>query len=273
MHSTLRLRRCWLIPATFILLIATAVPAEESGQAGDKEADQRFAATKERVGRVTAAIGEQPEGPVLSRVAHPILRFSDPVRRHPDGALWLWTDQGAPAVILCTFIAENSESQWMYELTSLTDRALVIGETPKWSWRPRGQQREWLQLPGEAPSGAAARLQQFRTLAREFEASETWRGETTPLRLLPTPLYRYGSEEDTVVDGVLFTLAHGTNPEILIQIEARRSDEGNLRWFAAFAPLSAAELQVKRGAETVWTYRRPPRFDPHGGYISITMTP
>lgn len=51
-----------------------------------------------------------------------------------------------------------------------------------------------------------------------------------PLRLLTTPLHRYDSNDSTVCrGGALFAFCQQTDPELLLLIEARKSDAG-YRW-------------------------------------------
>jgi hypothetical protein len=70
------------------------------------------------------------------------------------------------------------------------------------------------------------------------------------LRLLPTPVYRYANEKE-VLDGALFAFAQGTNPEVLLLIEALRGETPG-RWQYGFAPMTSFEARVLRGDKIVW---------------------
>ena len=76
-------------------------------------------------------------------------------------------------------------------------------------------------------------------------------GETTELRLLPQPLYRYEPFGGKVLDGGLFSFAAGTDPEVLLLIEARRENR-ELIWQYAFARFNYAELSASFKGDRVW---------------------
>jgi hypothetical protein len=71
---------------------------------------------------------------------------------------------------------------------------------------------------------------------------------------LPTPLYRYPVAKSGVVDGALFALmsSAGTDPEVLLLIEARKVD-GKMRWEYACGRFSDWELHVQRKEKEVYT--------------------
>jgi hypothetical protein len=73
------------------------------------------------------------------------------------------------------------------------------------------------------------------------------------LRLLPTPLHRYASEASGIIDGALFSMAHGTNPEILLQLEARFDANRSKQWVASVARLSGASAEIELFGVTQWT--------------------
>jgi hypothetical protein len=63
----------------------------------------------------------------------------------------------------------------------------------------------------------------------------------------------YATPASGTVDGALFLLAHGTNPEVLLLIEARRRGEGPARWQFAAMHLSHAEIALKIDAKDALT--------------------
>ena len=91
------------------------------------------------------------------------------------------------------------------------------------------------------------------------------------LRLLPNPLFRYKSESGAIVEGALFAFVTGTDPEVLLLIEARQGDEG-LRWHVTCARQTAYELKVKYPNGSNWT---APKMDKvanrSGTFISLRM--
>jgi len=103
-------------------------------------------------------------------------------------------------------------------------------------------------------ASATGRMQQMRTLCREFSArSVSSRGERTELRLLPQPLYRYESTNPDIVDGGLFAFvcSIGTDPEVFLVLEAINTADGP-RWHYALARFSHMDLFVNFKDREVW---------------------
>ena len=117
-------------------------------------------------------------------------------------------------------------------------------------------------IPG-APDPAAtapARLAQIRALAREFSGrSLSDAGVAWDLRLLPRPLHRYESTDPEVLDGAVFALVSnaGTDPEVILVVEARKTPEG-ARWVFGAARFSDMSLWLKHKDREVWSAIRGP---------------
>lgn len=255
----------WIRPAAVIFAIVLS-GADDSTTT--EESEQRLSEMTKRVNLLRAEFADVEKDSKLDVSKKPIFRYSDPARIDTDGTLWLWTADERPVACLCVFMARPPSAKWTYELTSLSDRPLTMSGRPRWTWKPRKQQRTWIEMTGKVAENRKLRLRQLRTLARQFEASQEWQGETYQLRLLPRPLYRYPDETQGVVDGGMFALAHGTNPEAFILIEAREDDSGKARWFASFARQSSAALTIKLADKTVWTAKLvDTRLDPDEPYF------
>lgn len=97
-------------------------------------------------------------------------------------------------------------------------------------------------------------------LALKFEAHRFWEPDNlrASLRLLVSPVYRYDDVQGGVLDGAVFVLAHGTNPEILMFVEAHAKRGESAMWYCGFAPLGSAELHVTRDSKDVWMQPRAP---------------
>jgi hypothetical protein len=94
----------------------------------------------------------------------------------------------------------------------------------------------------------------MRRLAQEFTGHSIDRdGKRWELRLLPSPLYRYPAAKTGVVDGALFAImsSAGTDPEVLLVIEAKASGE-NVHWQYACGRFSDWELHVQRKEKEVF---------------------
>ena len=114
--------------------------------------------------------------------------------------------------------------------------------------------------------GSRARLR-GAAIARQLEASEFHVGETYQLRLLERPLYTYSDVDHGLIEGTLFAFAYGTNPEILLQLEARDTKDGP-KWQAAFARLSSAEITVKLNDDEIWKVPAVRDFDARESYYA-----
>jgi hypothetical protein len=106
----------------------------------------------------------------------------------------------------------------------------------------------------------AVRLRQLKELARRFTGHEFWDPDNSKfeLRLLVQPVHRYSDPKTGLHDGAAFTLAHGTNPEIVLLIEALGPSLAAARWHFSVAPLGSAELHVALDDEEVWKRDRTP---------------
>jgi hypothetical protein len=126
-------------------------------------------------------------------------------------------------------------------------------------WNENESAIEWKSLAeksGVAP-GKPARLQQMKAMAREFAAHEFWdpKNSRFELRLLAQPIYRYTDEASGIVDGALFAFSNGTNPEVVLVMEARKQgDEAS--WEYGLARMGHAEMHVSLGSNEVWTVPR-----------------
>jgi hypothetical protein len=99
----------------------------------------------------------------------------------------------------------------------------------------------------------------MKEISRRFEAHEYWDPNNSrfELRLLVQPIHRFRDESAKRVDGAVFVLAHGTNPEVLLQIEAH-TDQQASRWKYSLVRLGSAELHVLLDGKEVWVEQRTP---------------
>jgi hypothetical protein len=108
-------------------------------------------------------------------------------------------------------------------------------------------------------------LLQMKSLLSRFHAEEDINGDQTQLRLLPRPVYRYRAPNG-IEDGALFLFSFGTNPEVIVQIEAVSNNERH--WQVGFARLSAARLRVFRGDDKIWDADDIREWNPRHEYFS-----
>jgi hypothetical protein len=187
----------------------------------------------------------------------PVLRWSQPVRGGDDGAVYVWLDQGRPAVIGSIFAWPRDDglrvvAHEMHALTSAPMRAAYKGNDV---WTLADPALEMKRISGVAAPAASAtqRLAQMRTLGRDFTATSIARDNREwELRLLAQPLYRYElKDHPELLDGAILAFVQGTDPEILLILEARR-DGDKLYWQYALARFSDLKLFVKHFNAEVW---------------------
>jgi len=196
----------------------------------------------------------------------PVLRWSQPVRGGDDGALFLWLDEGRPAVIAAVFCWPDGDGMRVVtnEFHSLTAEPIIAirGGTVAWAPTEGVTFQEFKEAPTPAET-ETLRLVQMRRLAERFrgENFDDFGKQKWELRLLPKPLFRHEQpeqgekKESTVLDGALFTLASGTDPEILLLIEARATSAG-ARWHWALSRFSDRPLTAWLDDQEVWAVER-----------------
>ena len=239
-----QLRWCVAGAAGTLIALASSLSSQEP-----KAVDSRLEKMSRRAGTLKMTFPELPDRRPPQLLKSPVLRCNDPTREEMDGAVWLWVDGQRPVAVLCLLF--YATGKWNYEHLSLTDEALEVTGRPNWSWKPKAARRSWASIDQPVPDAPRARQQAMRALVRQFEASELRRGEKFPLRLLERPIYSYADPDHGVTDAALFAISNGTNPEILVQIEARQ-EQGKRQWQVAFDRLTAAEATVKLDGKELW---------------------
>jgi hypothetical protein len=190
----------------------------------------------------------------------PVYRWTNPTREGGQvGEVFVWSYRGRPEVVGSIFSHRTGDGRrcMCHELHSLSLEVLVVDREASEQWVPQAAGVDLKPLegaPAPAPT-AAQRLAQMRSLAREFSGrSLSDQGQTWELRLLPQPLYRYESTDPDVLDGALFTLVSsaGTDPEIILLLEARKSQSGH-QWVFGAARFSDMNLWLNHKDKEVWS--------------------
>jgi hypothetical protein len=204
------------------------------------------------------------EAVVLRR--EPIYRWTNPTRVGGQvGDVFIWTHRGRPEVVASIFShpSEKRDQRVIcHELHSLSPAVLVVEHPGPNTWVPQAAGVELAPVDGApVPAATAAeRSVQMRSLARQFGGRAlSDRGQNWDLRLLPQPLYRYESSDPAVIDGALFALisSAGTDPEILLLLEARKT-EGGAAWVFGAARFSDMNLWLSHKDKVVWSSIRGP---------------
>lgn len=221
----------------------------------------RLRAAEEHVAKIDMRLAGAGRDAV-PRIERPLLAYGDSTRHNADGTLWAWGEKGRPLAILETYHSTQGAAARANAIT-LTGTRLVVAKTPTATlWQPQESQIEPTLFPG-APAPAdreTVRLRQLKDLARKLTAHEFWDPDNSrfELRLLVQPVHRYADAESKLHDGAVFVLAHGTNPEVLVLIEALGDSLETSRWHYSLARLGSAEMHVAIDDKEVWKQDRTP---------------
>jgi hypothetical protein len=247
---------------TSLLLASTLACQVPSGEAGRKAAAERLEFMKDSVKSYTFRDKEGREAAIVLR-PEPAFRLGmqgDGVVL--EGAIFLWADDvGRPEAAAQVFLAKSGarpDGEWLHEFTSLSTSTFMASQAGKPRWMPLVAGVRFQAVPGAPKPGdtPAQRLRQLRALAGEFRAEDDfWGRGWQELRLLPTPIARYGKAGGTPEDGALFAFVLGTDPEAFVFIEARPGADGP-EWQYAWAPMTCWGLKAEHKGRPVWSLGR-----------------
>ena len=209
----------------------------------------------------------------LVRVDGPIQRWSNPLVRIVDATVFLWTRDGRPAVV--SQVADVTDEGVWQEFQSLTTEPLLGTRDGQSYWAPTAAGIKWERAPTtEAPAATPElRRVQMRKIAERFRVADLFEfKEPNQLRLLATPLYRYSAPKAGVRDGALFSYALGTDPEVLLLIEAQQEGDAET-WKVAFARLTGFACRATLDDKEFWSCKVMPfPYPPDATFFSIRVT-
>jgi len=244
----------WSALAPVVLLaIAVIGPRALADKADSTEANRRLEFMKTSIADYDFRISPDYERK-LTVEPEPLLRFTNPVSGLQDGGFFVWKDEhGRPMVGAQVFL--TSDNLWLHEFQSLAPVAFRATREGAIPWEPSRAGVEPKPVPDAAvPADTPVqRLAQMRKIAGRFSVSDEFQGRkrTDELRLLSKPLLRFGDPDSTTIDGSLFAQAHGTDPELLIILEALKTEDG-ARWYYSLAPMTGYALQARLDDKPVW---------------------
>jgi hypothetical protein len=267
----------WFLPSP-------ALAAETSAAGSAQEDSQDKAAWRELVDRQAAEyrIVAVKDGPHTLGSPKAVLRWANPTRiTHFESCTYLWIFRGRPAVVACVFSvhAPGDPPQFCHALQSILREPIVVEREGRRIWHPASSKIEFAPVPAapRAERSAAARLRQMKGLAAQFSATLIkWRedgSDREELRLLPQPIYRYESEDPEVLDGGVFAFVQGTDPEVLLLLEAVRTN-GDLVWRYGFVRRTSGVLEARHRGKLVWSMPSSSnRTDPTQPEIYVDVLP
>jgi hypothetical protein len=238
-----------------LVVVIHAAPAADKEQTALRRAQLLVEMTN--LAQKTKVAGE--DGADMTLVEKPVFRYDDQPRRFIDATMWIWTEDGRPAAcqkIEARYEFNTGQPLWGYCFTSLSPGKLSA------SWGERSYKSSqpgiaWLPLEG-SPAPAAGNVQrkrQLRELARGFTGRALLNprtSESAELRLFTTPIYEYSDPDNGLLAGGIFGFeTNGTNPDVLVLIEARES-AGKFQWQFAPARMTTGGITLNYGERKVW---------------------
>jgi hypothetical protein len=218
--------------------------------------------------------------PAPKLIDRPLLVFGDPTRNNESGTLWAWGTSGRPAAFVELYRSDGNQDSWVHAATMTAPIRWSLPTGDGRTWRP--QEIAWQPIPITADPPAEnerQRLRQMKAIAQQLSGHEFWEPGNSryELRLLPQPVHRYSAADQQILDGAVVVLAHGTNPEIIVLLEAVGQADQPARWQLVAVPLGSAELVLQYEKQTVWTQPRAPGItgqpqDPYWLFVT-SMTP
>jgi hypothetical protein len=240
----------------------------------DDDRVTRLAEMKQIAGSFHAAVIDGGTRAVATQMSEPLYRWNDSTREFSDGTLWFWKHPGRPIGVVAIELYPQNEAfgiVWALEFTSLSTGRIEVEGGEHFSFRyadlypPRADGRlRWAPAqpgvdfrevdgaPVPAPT-KSERARQMQSISRRFKARESFQRKEYSLRLISHPIDRYSDAGSGLMDGEILIFANGTNPEVLLMIEARRR-EGSAKWSYAAAPLARAVVTLSLDRQDVWSH-------------------
>jgi hypothetical protein len=229
----------------------------------DAERARHLARMRELAGSIQVLADADQSDSAVKLKDEPVLRYADDTRQTFESSLWIWSNGGRPAAIVALeyYPTDPQGPRWLYEIASLSPKHIAAKRIAaeregsfQWTATEPGLS---LQLLADAPPPAekeVRRLAQMKQLRGRFTADEnasSASGGRIELRPLATPLLRYADAEQGILDAAIFSFANGTNPELLLILEARKA-EGKLAWHYALIHMSGEPVAVQLDGKDIW---------------------
>jgi hypothetical protein len=241
-----------------VLAISSLALAEEPEGVPAAERAARLVQTKRILDalRVYAA----PDGKIApsARFSDPVLRYTDSTRQLSDSTMWIFGAAGRPTAIVAIehYPKNPNMKRWLCEVASLSNERIRVEYGREIDWTANKPGLDLARLQGApAPAGQpAARLTQIKQLQGRFTAHEKASIEgRIELRPLAKPLHRYQDADAGIVDGAIVSFANGTNPEVLLVLEARTTSKGAAEWRFGLVQLTGEAVFAELDGMEVWT--------------------
>jgi hypothetical protein len=113
----------------------------------------------------------------------------------------------------------------------------------------------------------------MKDLIRRFSGVAHPTPQPTALRQMPHPIDRYSDAEAGQIDGAIFLFSIGTNPEVMVLLEAQGPSLDKAIWRYPVAPVNVAPFEVAIDHKEVWKqpYHSERANTPNGSYFAVRM--
>ena len=218
-------------------------------------------------------------------LARPVLRWRNVARGQDGEAMFvIWLQNGHPQAMASIY---PWQGDLMHEFDLLSRKpGLVAKSKEDVIWSPLTAGVEFRKVPAAKTPATSpvARLREMKAIAERFEGIMTgWNStdsDIEKLRLLPRPLYRYeisvdGRDDSHPIDGGLFAFATGTDPEIILILEAVSMGDSTA-WEYACVRATSGGLVMRLDSAEVWNASKFPQqalTNPHFTQSAEVPTP
>jgi hypothetical protein len=261
-----------------LLAFSSVAHADEPDGLPASERAARLAQTRRVLDAMKVYATAERNGTPVARIDEPVLRYTDNTRLTTDSSLWIFGAAGRPtAIVAIEHYPKGADAKrWICEVASLSNERISVEYGREIDWTATKSGLELVRLEG-APAPAeqpAARMNQIKQLQRRFTAHEKASIEgRIELRPLAKPLYRYQDAENGIIDGAIVSFANGTNPEVLLVLEARQTRGEVAEWQFGLLQLTGEAVFGELDGKEIWTRRPaepPARRD---AYVNAWITP
>jgi hypothetical protein len=271
-------RSAFLLTATIASVALADDPAGESDKtAEEQQISEALELTTGIAKEFSLSIAGENEVP-LKFQPKSLLQWSNPTEGTIYGNVFIWTHEQRPQAIVSIYKWYAPFTHGSIEFHSLSTESIIARRKDSVVWQPAKGGVEWKPLPADVPpsDNKERRLIQLRQIARRFSIEKTDREQVKRnLRLMTQPIYRYASPSGDVVDGALFVFAQGTDPEVVLLLEAIPDENSESRvWRYALVRMNHVKFVATYQQEEVWHTNILPFSEvhnPRNAYMAMRM--
>lgn len=208
---------------------------------------------------ITLPPGDRSDKQTVELVPNPVFRYSDEERLIPDATLWVWTRDARPVAFQKVEGNNHGGGQmWTICFASLSEDLVKVRWPGNREYVAHKPGVTFTPIPGaDAPAdNPRLRIAQFKSLKDRFTARLNVKDDGTggaETRTIPKPIFEYSDPQTKLPAGAIFGMTStGTNPDLLLLIEARKGSDGKLRWEYAHARMTSASIRFRLDDAEVW---------------------